>query len=148
MNDPCYSRDVSVPAVDTSRLPIVVVRFSGPISEPEFDMYLASMTQIISRSEPTLTILDARRAIRSPPSQRKKQAEWIKTHADQLRRYSLGTAFVLTSPLVRGVLTAILWLQPLPSDYVVVATMAEAEDWAAGKLRAAGLPAPLPATER
>ena len=118
------------------------------MSEPEFDQYLASMTQIISRAEKTLTILDARRAIRSPPSQRKKQADWIKMHADQLRRYSLGTAFVLTSPLVRGVLTAILWLQPLPSDYVVVGTMAEAEDWAAAKLRDAGLPVTPPPPER
>jgi hypothetical protein len=134
---------VSAPTIDTSRHPIVVVRFSGYISEPEFDVYLASMTQLISRSERTLTILDARRAIRNPPSQRKKQADWLKANEQRLRQYSLGTAFVITSPFVRGVLTAILWLQPLPNDHTVVSTMAEAEDWAAAKLRAAGMAFPV-----
>lgn len=133
---------MAAPTIDTSRHPIVVVTFSGYISEPEFDGYLASMSRIIGRSEKTLTILDARRAIRNPASQRKKQADWLKQHQEQLRKYSLGTAFVITSPFVRGALTAILWLQPLPNDHILVGTLAEAEAWAEKQLRAAGLAIP------
>ncbi len=133
---------MAAPTIDTSRHPIVTVRFSGYISEPEFDQYLAAMTNVINRSEKTLTILDARHAIRNPASQRKKQADWLKTHEARLRQYSLGTAFVITSPFVRGVLTAILWLQPLPNDYTVVATLEEAEAWAARQLAAAGIAMP------
>ncbi len=133
---------MAAPTIDTSRHPIVTVRFSGYISEPEFDQYLAAMTNVINRYEKTLTILDARRAIRNPASQRKKQAEWLKTHEERLRQQSLGTVFVITSPFVRGVLTAILWLQPLPNEYAVVATLEEAEAWAARQLAAAGVAVP------
>jgi hypothetical protein len=133
---------VAAPTIDTARHPIILVTFSGYVSEPEFDAYLASMTKVISRPEKTVTIYDARYAIRNPASQRRKQADWLKQHEEQLRQYSLGTAFVITSPFVRGVLTAILWLQPMVSDYVVVGRMDEAEAWAAKKLRAAGLDVP------
>ena len=139
---------MAAPAIDTSRYPIVTVRFSGYISEPELDEYLAAMTNVVNRSENTLTIVDARHAIRNPASQRKKQAEWLKTHEQRLRQYSLGTAFAITSPFVRGVLTAILWLQPLPNDYVVVATLEEAEAWAAKPLAGAGLAMPKAAAVR
>jgi hypothetical protein len=130
---------VAAPTIDTRRKPVVVVRFNGYISEPEFDAYLAAMTKVVSGSEKTLTILDARRAIRNPESQQEKQAEWLKHHEERLRRCSLGTAFVITSPLVRSALAAILSLQPLPSEYRVVATMDEAEAWAAKRLAAAGI---------
>jgi hypothetical protein len=133
---------LAAPAIDTSRHPIVLVTFSGYISEPEFDRYLASMTAILERSEKTVTILDARGAIRNPASQRRKQADWLKRYQEQLRQYSLGTVFVITSPFVRGALTAILWLAPLPNEHVVVGTLAEAEGWAEKQLRAAGLAAP------
>ena len=136
---------MAAPTIDTSRPPIVVVTFSGFVSEPEFDAYLASMTRIINRGQKTLTILEARRAIRNPASQRKKQADWLREHREQLRQNSLGTAFVITSPFVRGTLTAILWLQPLPNEHTVVATMAEAEAWADEQLRAAGITPPPPA---
>jgi hypothetical protein len=131
---------VAAPSIDVSRLPVVVVRFSGLATDAEFDEYLVSMTRlIVERKQKSVTILDARQSGRSPATQRKKQAAWISAHENLLRQYSLGTAFVITSPLVRGVLTAILWLQPLPSDYTVVGTMAEAERWAHERLRSAGL---------
>lgn len=39
------------------------------------------------------------------------------------------SAFVLASPLVRGLLTAILWISPMPAPHEIVATVAEAEAW-------------------
>lgn len=121
------------------------MRFTGLTTDAEFDDYLNAMTRlIVDRKQKTVTILDARKSDRTPATQRKKQAAWLKAHDNFLRQYSLGTVFVITSPLVRGVLTAILWLQPLPTDYAVVATMAEAERWARQRLAAAGLSATSP----
>lgn len=96
-------------------------------------------TRSRGRAAGTVTILDARRAVRNPATQRKKQAEWIERHTEQLRKYSLGTAFIINSPLVRGVLTAILWVRPLPTQHTVVSTMEEAEAWVQQQLAAAGL---------
>jgi hypothetical protein len=121
--------------VDVSRAPIVVVRFERSWTEGEFDAYLEAMeTAVLSRREPTVTILDARDAMATPATQRRKQAAWLQKNEAVLRRYSLGTAFVITSPVVRGILTAILWIQPMPAPHVVVATPPEAERWATARL--------------
>ncbi len=124
---------------DDSRFPIVRVKFEGVATNEEFERYLESMTKLLLRRQINVTVLDASRAGMSPPIQRKRQAEWMKEHDAELRRYSKGTAFVITSTLIRGALTAILWLQPMAVPHVVVATVEEAEAWARGKLREAGV---------
>jgi hypothetical protein len=134
---------MAAPRIDVSRHPIVVVTFDGLATDREFEEYLAAMTKLVlDRRQPNVTILDARASGRSPATQRKKQADWLKQHDQLLRRYSLGTAFVITSPLVRGVLTAILWVQPMSTPHTVVATLDEADRWAREKLREAGIAVP------
>lgn len=51
---------------------------------------------------------------------------------------------MIDSPIVRGALTAILWLSPLPQPHLVTASMAEAERWTLDKLRRAPAGASLP----
>lgn len=136
---------MAAPRLDLSRLPLVRVTFDGLASDAEFDKYLSGITDLLMVGrQKTVTVLDARASARAPATQRKRQAAWIKEHESLLRRYSLGTAFVITSPLVRGVLTAILWLQQLPTPHTVVATIAEAERWATEQFRRAGVTAPPP----
>lgn len=126
--------------IDDSRHPLVVVQFVGASTDAEFDAYLEQMHQIVlARKQKNVTIFDATRSTDTNAQQRRKQADWLKAHAGLLRTYSLGSAFVITSPLVRGVLTAILWLQPMPAPHTVVGTYAEGERWAIEKLREAGL---------
>ena len=43
-------------------------------------------------------------------------------------------AFVIDSPIVRGALTAILWIQPLPYEHRIVGTRADANAWLRGQL--------------
>jgi hypothetical protein len=130
--------------IDESRRPIVTVRFVGAVSDGEFDEYLAAMERMLERRQKTLTILDARESARTPPTQRRKQAEWLKAQTSMLQAYSCGSAFVITSPLVRGVLTAILWVQPLPVPHTVVGSITDAEAWARKRLLAEGVTPPPP----
>ena len=74
-----------------------------------------------------------------PAAQRKRQAEWIESNREDLRRYTKGTAFVINNPLMRGALTAIFWLTRYETPYVVVATLEAAEEWALNRLAEAGL---------
>lgn len=133
--------------IDDSRHPLVVVEFNGTATDQEFDAYLEQMTKLVlERRKKNVTIFDATRSGDTSPKQRRKQAEWLKSNAEMLRMYSLGTAFVITSPLVRGMLTAILWITPMPAPHTVVATYGEAERWAIGRLRDKGLmPSSTPA---
>jgi hypothetical protein len=59
----------------------------------------------------------------------RRQAEWIKDHEALLRQYSLGVAMVMQSPIVRGMLKAILWIQPMPQPYTVCSSVEEGLRW-------------------
>jgi len=66
--------------------------------------------------------------------QRKLFAEAEARMQAQDRLHCAGTAIVLTSPIVRGVVTAIYWLTPPVYPYALCATEAEARVWAQQKL--------------
>lgn len=120
--------------IDDARFPLVVIVFEGIADDREFAGYLAWMDQQLTRRVRCAFVLDATRAGRSPATQRRKQAEWMKANEPTLKKYSAGYAFVIDSALVRGALTAILWLQPMPAAHIVVATIQEAELWASNQL--------------
>jgi hypothetical protein len=125
---------------DETRFPIVVVKFAGTATDAEFGDYLSTMSRMLGKKQVTATILDATEAGATSALQRRRQADWLKKNADVLKLYSVGTAFVITSPLVRGALTAILWVQPMPAPHTLVATLPEAEAWAKKQLAQHPLP--------
>ena len=127
---------------DESRLPLLVVTFVGESTDAEFDAYLARMTQMVRRGSRYGVLFDARAAARPTPRQRQKQADWMKEYAPSLRANNAGIAFVIESAVVRGALTAILWLSPMPTSHNVVATVAQAEEWLAQLLANEGLSFP------
>lgn len=129
--------------VDASRLPLVVLRFEGAPSDEEFSRYLDEVArEVFALDRPHGMLVDAARLTSMSAKQRRMQADWMAKHDATVRRNSAGNALVITSPLIRGALTAILWIRPMPSEHVVVSTYAEAEHWILAKLRARGLSVP------
>jgi hypothetical protein len=125
--------------VDDSGFPLVRITFDGAVAEHAFDQYLQTVSRVYMRRAKVATIFDARRAAPPTAKERAKQAAWLKQHRDVIGRFSCGSAFVIESAIVRGGLTAILWLAPIPGAHTVVATVAEAEAWALARLREAGV---------
>jgi hypothetical protein len=131
--------------VDDSKFPLVRVTFDGAVAEHAFDEYLHALSRVLSRRAKNAIVFDAIRAVAPTAKERAKQAAWLKQHRDVIERFSCGSAFVIKSALVRGGLTAILWLAPIPGAHTVVGTVAEAEAWALGRLRDAGVALSPPA---
>ncbi len=131
--------------VDQSYLPAILVSYEGAPTDEEFDAHLETLRASLTARDarPRVVITDATLSEPAPATQRRRQAAWMKENAPLLRRLMIGCAFVIPSPVVRGILTAILWVQPLPSPHVVCATLDEALDWTDEKLRASGLALPL-----
>ncbi len=129
---------------DESRAPLMVITSEGDSSDADFDAYLARMAQLLQRRQRYAILFDARRAARPTPKQRHKQADWMKTHAAALRANNAGIAFVIDNPVVRGALTAILWLQPMPAPHKIVATPEQGERWLCELLASEGLRVPPP----
>ena len=120
--------------IDDSDFPVIVVRYRGLAEDERFEQYLQELTRVRSRG-PSVVIFDALEAGFPPARQRRRQAEWIDQNRALLQRNSLGTVFLLDSSLVRGALTAVLWLSPIPGEWTVVGTREEARQWAEARLR-------------
>ncbi len=87
-----------------------------------------------------IAVLDASIGIRLTPLQRKMYADWMREVDPLLRQCLAGAAFVMPNPLVRGALTAILWVVPLSAPYTVHKSLDEALRWAIDLAREADLP--------
>jgi hypothetical protein len=120
--------------VDEKHYPLVFIKFTGEPTLDEFRAYLGRLSQLLKRPGHRALVLEA--SYRANAFQRKLQAEWIKDNLETVKQKTAGMAFVIQSSLVRGALTAIFWIQPLPVPYVIVATREQAEAWARQQLAA------------
>ncbi len=131
---------------DESRWPLVVVRYDAKVDENEFEELLSRLDKNVRKAasarQKTALIYDSTSGYQASPRIRKRQAEWMKANAEATRLNCAGIGFVINSSLVRGVLTAILWLSDMPAPYTVVGTLAEAEDWCEKELGAHGVTLP------
>jgi hypothetical protein len=115
--------------VDERLWPLVIYRFRGLVSMDEMNQYLARQDVLLARNTPTLSLVIATETKLWETPVLRRQADWIKQNQDLLRRYSLGAALVIQSPIVRGMLKAILWIQPMPQPYAVFSTVEGALGW-------------------
>lgn len=130
--------DVTI-QVDMARFPVVIVRWQGTNTDAQMLGYLSTMTTIVQRPELKVIVYDATSAQIPPPSQRRLQGEWMVAHQSSMTRWGVGTAFVFSSAVMRGALTAVLWLAPIPNGHFVTSTIEEALSWGEARLREARL---------
>ena len=134
---------MSTPIVVTSEGPLILVTYYGAASNDQYAAYLEELTKITQRNQHNrnmVVINDATRWIRSNAEQRRMQADWIAKNTEVLRGRTAGVSFVISSAVVRGGLTAILWLSNMPCPYRVTGTLTESIDWAR-ELQGAAFPA-------
>jgi len=138
--------------LDESLWPLIVVRYSQKVDEDEFGELLQRLDKNIARciAERTKTaiIYDSRAGYAASPRVRQQQADWMKKNAMITKVNCVGLAFVINSTVVRGVLTAVLWLSDLPAPYCVVGTVGEAEQWCRDRLAESKVQIPLPKQKR
>jgi hypothetical protein len=127
---------------DESRFPLVLLDSVSSTTNADFDVYLTKLTATLGRQQTFGVLLDARKAERPTPIQRQRQAEWMKEHAAALKKHSVGMTFVMDNPIIRGSLTAILWLQPMPMPHAVFKRYDDAETWLVDRLTAQGVRVP------
>lgn len=124
------------------RPPLIVVEFSGFPDDDEFRSYLKRVEALLEAraarpsgfSERNAILYDTSDSTRPvTASQRKMQADHMRLikqgYASSGGEAQAAVAFVIKNMLVRGVLTAILWLQPMRERYKVFAERTDAEAW-------------------
>jgi hypothetical protein len=121
---------------DEEQFPLVVVTPIGPLDFSTFEVYLAQLDAWLVRGQRFAMVLDTRRSAPLPAVLRRRHAEWMAARKAALERWCAGGAIAITDPLIRGTLTAILWVQPLPFRHQVVKTREEGEEWCRTQLAA------------
>lgn len=120
---------------DDAAWPLLNITMTGRPSDEQFRDYLVRYSGYLERERPYALIISTAQGMPiSRPAHVKMQAEWMKEHREALARLCAGTAFVLPSPAMRGVLRAIVSLQKIPSPYEVFRTKTDGIAWAAAQL--------------
>lgn len=65
---------------------------------------------------------------------RKIQADWMKENEDLFKLVVHSMGFVIPSAIIRGTLTAVFWIAPMPMPVTTHESMDQALDWAIAQL--------------
>jgi len=127
-------------------VPLTCLRAAGAPSDEELTESLTRIAQTMAedmrQGRKSVTIVDMRQASALSASQRRNCSIWMKQHVERFAQTSYGTAFAIESPLVRGVLTALLWFQPIDVPHEVVRDLDSAVRWAIKRFEAARVVVP------
>jgi hypothetical protein len=117
-------------AIELHRFPLVVIRMSAAPTDDDFQSYLASCESLMVGDQLYSIMLVAMPHSPMPKTRHARaQAMWMKAHDAEIASHVASMAFVLPSPLARGVLRAVLQMQPLPVEHRVFRHEAEAAAW-------------------
>ena len=127
----------------TSRFPLLVIDFVHAATDEEFQDFLDTITLFTKKREPMALVVNAD-GIRSMTEKQIEQlVAWLRRNEVGLRNYTLGLAFVVTSPEVRNMLRPVLIDFQTGTDVLLASFEDEGLAFAEGSLAAAGIELPL-----
>lgn len=125
---------------DRSEWPVVRFRFIGRMSSEDISRYLVDSTEIVNGSERYACIMDGTTMLVPEVEFVRRQARWMEEHREAMRRVNVGVALVAPSPLVRGLVRAVLYFQKIPVPSVVFDGLEDARHWTRMRLERQGQP--------
>ena len=109
--------------------------FPKMVTDEELARFLHAVEAHVSaQQEPFAWVVMADALMSSSAKQRAEFAAAERRMKDKDQALCVGTAFVLTSAIARGAVTAVYWLSPPVYPYKVCATREAALAWASGRL--------------
>ena len=128
--------------------PIIRVDLEGAQLDADLHAMIAEVTALMHdhqrEKRKSAIVVDLSRAEALSARQRKLIGEWRAQVKDLTTKVAVGIAMVVTSPLVRGVLTAISWFAHEPVEVIYVDSLAAAYRWGVERCDAAGIAVPDP----
>lgn len=116
---------------DETRWPIVIARSPAEADESQIDQesFYEECDRLLGEGRPFLMIQDLRGVPLLGPARRRRFAQYANTHIHQVRDVIGGFAVLLDSPIMRGVVTAVLWFVTPPCPVKVFTKPTDAENW-------------------
>jgi hypothetical protein len=135
-----HPSDSVIHSFDDSLWPLLIIRPPSLVSRRMQEEGLATIAAYLRRGEKHISIVDLRQLRQVPLDQRQRQVEWFREQEALMRENLLGTAIVMTSPIIRLTMSIVLHLQPLPVPHHIGPHLDTAALWAAERFQEAGLP--------
>ncbi|MCA9533595.1 MAG: hypothetical protein KC593_07955 [Myxococcales bacterium] len=109
----------------------VLFDYVGAISDREVDVaheqWFSALREADAAGRHVVLLADGTNSEGMSASQRRVTAAFTETHEALIRRVCAAQAVVIVSAIQRGIMTAILWIKPPPTDLRAFKTRAEAE---------------------
>ena len=113
--------------------PIVEVVYPSRVSTPELGPVMDEIDRMLERGEPFAVI--HRTTSTLDTAARRYVAERARASGAARSRYLVAEAVVTSSPLVRGVLSVVVWLGPHPNPIEAFDDLEAAREWCGGRMR-------------
>lgn len=121
--------------IKTEKFPIVEVIFTGhKATDEKFTHYLEELKDVYSKKEKLAIIFDATNAVFPGLKYQKMQGDWLEENEQMMKDYCVGTAYVITNTIIRGVLKTIFKFQKQPVPYHICGRLDDANGWVSQKL--------------
>jgi hypothetical protein len=134
--------------VDDRYAPLIVSTFLGEVDLSQGLWYERIVLGVITREATggrrVVSVHDASRATRTTAEMRQFWADMSARNAATMESRTLANLVVVTNPLMRGVITAVGWMNPKVASLKIFPTLDAATTDALRLLREAGTPAALP----
>jgi hypothetical protein len=114
--------------------PVVLVKFDADQTMADCERFIAAMDSIHRRQQPYASISYMRR-YNTDRRQVRRVAEWMKSSADETKRWCVGTGIVTESLGFRFLLSSIFLVKPMVCPYQVCRSFDEAWHFVAGEAR-------------
>lgn len=115
--------------LDSSQAPLYTFVVQGDPTFAQLSDHLRDYRGLLERGRPFTLLFDGRNAGMLDAKSRKAYADFVLTNANDLRLFCKGGAIVVTSSLTMGVMTAVLWLAPLPFPHRTFTSVEDANKW-------------------
>lgn len=124
------------PWIDLQEAPLYVMHFPVEASDDQVrDFCAVRETWAKTATHRCAWVADLTDLARVPPTQRKLFADHLKRFETHDVQYNQGSAIVVPSAMLRGVMTAVFWMSPPKFPNRAFATRKEAIAWAQERLR-------------
>ena len=119
---------------DDQHDPLISMHIHGWLTDVELSRLLDDLERLVSRGQAFAAVLDST-GLRVPDvGHVRKLATWFKQHYEPTASCHRGLACVITTPMIRGTLGALLQLQTMPMPVIVVETREQGVRWATERL--------------
>ena len=135
---PARPLDIEHPWISNEAKPVYQWTFPTEATDEELAACIRARDVWVDRVHYVFAwVIDLTNVTKAPATQRKALAEHLKGCEAFSERWNAGSALIVPSPWLRGVVTAVFWISPPKYPTEVFSDAAEAEDWAKRQLELA-----------